>query len=452
MNTKWKKLLGIGTASLLLLAACGDDGTGGNGADGNGTDNGSSIADDEDVELETYGSGDQVLEVWSFTDEINTFVEEYYIPDNPDLDYQIEIVNIPTEEFETKLDPIISTDDAPDVILLEQNFAKKYVESGLLADFAEFDNIMQGSEDTYEYVTGIGTNEDGVFNATAWQAAPGAFFYRESMAEEFLGATSPEEVQEMISDWDGFVETARELNEASNGEKYMIASPGADLRFPYLGTRETGWVVDNELVIDDQVYEMLDTARLMVDEGLTLDVEAEGEEYFAGMNGDEIFGYTLPTWALHFWLKPNAENTAGDWKMVQGPAPYFRGGTWIGMLDNSDMKDAASELITYVGTSEDFLTQWAEDSGDVVSNQTVVESIKDDYSDEFLGGQNHYAAFADMIEGINTDIITEYDQEINSLFLDHALTPYSKGEVEQEEAMDNFKTQVQNSYPDLTVE
>lgn len=104
-----------------------------------------------------------------------------------------------------------------------------------------------------------------------------------------------------------------------------------------------------------------------------------------------------------------------------------------------------------MGTDDDFLTQWATDSGDVVSNQAVVESIKDEYSDEFLGGQNHYAAFADMIDDINTDIITEYDQEINSLFLDHALTPYSKGEVELEEAMDNFKAQVQNSYPDMVI-
>ena len=154
METKWKKLLGIGTASLLLLAACGDDGTGGDGGtDTSGdTDGETSVVDDEDVEVETYGSGDQVLEVWSFTDEINTFVDEYFIPNHPDIDYQIEIVNIPTEEFETKLDPIINTEDAPDVILLEQNFAKKYVESGLLADFAAFDNIMQGSEDTYDYV------------------------------------------------------------------------------------------------------------------------------------------------------------------------------------------------------------------------------------------------------------------------------------------------------------
>lgn len=43
---------------------------------------------------------------------------------NSDLNYQIKIVNILTEEFETKLNPIIGTDSAPDVIMLEQNVTK----------------------------------------------------------------------------------------------------------------------------------------------------------------------------------------------------------------------------------------------------------------------------------------------------------------------------------------
>jgi len=447
MRKHWKKLLGLVIVSIFILAACGGGGNGDSDAEGE-----SAISDDEDVETASYGSGEDVLEVWSFTDEINTFVEEYYTQDNPDLDHTIEIVNIPTEEFETKLDPIINTDDAPDVILLEQNFAKKYVNSGMLADLSQFDNVTEGSEETYDYIKDVGTDEDDVLRALAWQAAPGAFFYRQSMAEEHLGASTPEEMQEMISDWDGFIDTARELKEASNGENYMISSTAADLRFPYLGSREEGWVVDNELVIDDQVYEMLDTARLMVEEDLTLDVEAEGEEYFAGMNNDEIFGYQLPTWALHFWLKPNGENTAGDWRMTKGPSTYFRGGTWIGMLDSSDMKEEASELITYVTTDEGFLTQWAQDSGDVVSHEGVVEDIKGDYSDDFLGGQNHYAEFADMIDDIDAEIITEYDQQINTLFMDYALIPYSKGEVELDQAIEDFTGQVQNSYPDLTVE
>lgn len=439
---KRKWLATLATASAFLLLACGNGET-------------ETEAEDdsmpEDAEVETIGEGDETLEVWSFTDEINTQIEDYFIKDNPDLDYQINLVNIPTAEFEAKLDPIIDTDAAPDVILLEQNFAKKYVESGLMADLSQFENISSGSEDTYDYVKGIGTNEDGMFVANAWQAAPGAFFYRDSLAEEHLGITDPDELQERISDWEGFIEVARDLKESSNGEVYMISGID-DIRFSYLGARDRGWVVNGKLEIDETIYEMMDTALLMNEEGLMLDAPPESEAYFSGMNSDEIFGYSLPTWGLHFWLKPNGEDTAGDWRMTQGPSTYFRGGTWIGMLDSSDMKEEASELITYVTTDRDFLTAWATDTGDVVSNEVVVEEIKGDYSDEYLGGQNHYAQFADMINDIDASIITEYDQSINVMFVDHALTPYSKGEIDRDTAIQNFKDQVADAFPDLDVE
>ena len=116
------------------------------------------------------------------------------------------------------------------------------------------------------------------------------------------------------------------------------------------------------------------------------------------------------------------------------------------------MLTEASDLITYITTNPEFLTDWALDTGDIVSDVNVVEEIKGEYSDEFLGGQNHYAAFADLVGNINGEIITEYDQAINVLFVDHALTPYSKGEVDKETAISNFKAQVQNSFPNIIIE
>lgn len=430
-----KFFVGLSTLGILTLAACGNGGSG---------DTAESTADS--------GSSEGTLEVWSFTDEISTMVNDYYLPQNPDLDYDINIVTIPTDEFETKLDPVLGTDGAPDVILLEQNFAKKYVESGMMADLSQFDSLNENSEVTYDYVKDLGTNEEGTFVANAWQAAPGAFFYRDSIAKEFLGLETPEDVQNAISDWDGFIETARNLKEASNGEVYMISSTD-DIRFSYMGAREQGWVVDGKLVIDEKIYEMMETALLMNEEGLMLDAPPSSEAYFGGMSSDEIFGYSLPTWGLHFWLKPNGgDATAGDWRMVQGPATYFRGGTWIGMTETSHMKEAAADLIEFVTVDDEFLTEWANDTGDVVSNESVVSAIKEGYSDEYLGGQNHYAAFADMIDDIDSTIITEYDQTLNNLFLDHALTPYSKGEVDLDAAIQSFKDAAQNAFPNLVIE
>lgn len=437
MKRRWGILL---TASMVtLLAACGNSSE----ESANGKENG------KDKE--------KTVEIWSFTDEISTMINDYYLPSHPDLDYKINVVTTPTEQFEAKLDPILGSKDAPDVVLMEGNFAKKYVESGMLTDLDQFSSLSENLENTYDYVKEVGTNKEGVQVANAWQAAPGAFFYRDSFAKEYLGIETPEDMQAAISSWDGFYETAKKLDEASDGKIDMISGI-EDLSFPFYSTREKGWVVDNKLEIDNNITKLLEMAKKMNDEGLMLDAPPQSEAYFSGMSNDKVFGYSLPTWGLHFWLKPNAESsdasksTAGDWRMVKGPATYFRGGTWMGVTETSDNKDAAADIVEYLTTDPEFLKQWAEDTGDVVSNKVVVDEIKGDFSEEFLGGQNHYAQFADQIDSIDASIVTEYDQTLNTLFNDSALIPYSKGEIKLDQAIKAFKEAAKNAYPDLEVD
>ncbi|PRY82135.1 ABC transporter substrate-binding protein [Alkalibacterium olivapovliticus] len=459
---KKRILLSLTTLAALALVACGngdtdttDTGDTGDTAADNGdtdTDDGEVLEteDGEEFDAPTTG-GAGVLDVWTFTDEAQTMINDYYLEEFAELDYEINISIVPTEEFETQLDPVFGSDSAPDVIFAEQAFVKKYVESGMLVDLSQYDSLVDGAEDTFDYVRDIGTQEDGTFVMNSWQTTPGAFFYRQDLASEHLGIESPEEMQEAIGDWDGFLDTARELRDATDGSVYMVSGRG-DLSHPYYMSRDQGWVVDNQLIIDDQIYELMETARTMVEEGLMMDADPQGEEYFAGMNADEIMGYSLPTWGMHFWLKPNGDETAGNWRMTTGPTAYFRGGTWIGVTQTSDMQDEAAHLIEYLTTSEDFLTSWAEDTGDVVSNEVVVDAVRGDYEEEFLGGQNHYDAFAEGITTIDGEIITEFDQGIQGAFDDLALTPYSKGEMEMEEALDSFRMEVQSLYPNLQVD
>jgi ABC-type glycerol-3-phosphate transport system substrate-binding protein len=202
----------------------------------------------------------------------------------------------------------------------------------------------------------------------------------------------------------------------------------------------------------------MDISRRFVEEDLTKDTEGQSEAWFAGMNGETDFGYSLPTWGLHYWLKQNATSadgsrtTEGDWRMIQGPSSWFWGGTWIGATDTSEMKEEAAALIQYLTTDPEFLEQWAKDTGDFVSNERVVEAIKSSYQEDFLGGQNHYNEFSEMVQSINAKILTEYDQTIETLFIDHCLTPYSKGETDKESAIQNFKDAVANAYPDLEID
>jgi multiple sugar transport system substrate-binding protein len=403
----------------------------------------------------TAGKKDELV-VWTFTSELSTMINDYYLLAHEDLDYDIKIVEIPSDQFETKLDPILGSKDAPDVIALESAFVKKYVESGMMADLGSL-GLDEDAKDTYQYVKDVGTSKDGVLHALAWQAAPGGFYYRASMAEDLLNITDAETAQDAMSDYNKFYEVAKKVKEQSDDEVYMISSV-QDLAKPFFGQREHGWVEDGQLVIDDSLLELLDISKKFVAEGLTQDTEGQSEAWFGGMNGDRVFGYSLPTWGLHYWLKPNAtaadnsSTTEGDWRMIQGPSSWFWGGTWIGATATSTMQEEAAQLIAYLTTDSEFLKKWAEDTGDFVSNEQVVESIKNDYEEAFLGGQNHYAQFAEMVENINAKILTEYDQTIETLFTDSCLTPYAKGEVDKETAIQNFKDAVINAFPDVQVE
>jgi len=196
----------------------------------------------------------------------------------------------------------------------------------------------------------------------------------------------------------------------------------------------------------------MDYAKNLYVNGLGGGYSDWSEEWSAGLRGDlkdigqnplEVFGVFLPTWGLHYVLKTNAPNTSGDWGMIQGPVPYSWGGTWIAANAKTQNPNAARELIRYLTTDNAFLESWAKNTGDLVSNNEVINKIKNNFKEPFLGGQNHYAAFADMAENVNGKLLQGTDELINNQF-NYILWNYVNGDKTKEEALDYFRKQVAN--------
>ncbi len=454
-----KKIIALLMTLMMMvsLVACG----GNNNAPANDSNEGNEANAEEEgngTETATLGNADadKTLVVWTFTDEIKGMIEDYYLKDNPDLDYNIEVVVVPTENYQTKLDPVLASGkNAPDVFAMEAAFVKKYVESPFTMDISKT-GLDKKAGDTLPYVLDVAKDEDGVLKGLSWQGTPGAFFYRRSLAEKYLGVSEPDEVQALISDFDKFLDAARTIDEKSNGEVHMISGTG-DLVQVFYAAREHAWVEDDTLVIDDKITELFEIAKTLEDEGLTADAEQWSEAWFASMSGNDVFGYLLPTWGLHYVLKTNAENatdgtsTLGDWGMVQGPSPYFWGGTWVGLREGTEMQEAGADLVEYLTLNDEFLTKWATEKGDFLSDQVVVDNVKDDFSEEFLAGQNHYAAFAEMAPNIDASKLQGSDYDIQTL-LGEELEAYSNGEKDLDTAMEDFKAEVQNAFPNIAID
>ncbi len=423
------------------------------------------------------------LRVWSFTNELEGMIEKYYKPAHPNVD--IEYVIYPTDggEYTSKVDNIMAaaaaSDEAPDIFTLEAAFVKKYTNSDWTANLLDLGFTEEDFATCIPAMLQIGQdNATGVQKGLAWQSTPGALMYRASYAEQYLGVKTPEEFQEKVADWDTFMETAEELNEASEGAVKMFCATG-DIWNAYQYNRAQGWVVDGKLVIDDVLYDYLDMLKVAEEDNLYAKGSAWSETWFAGMKSG-VLCYLLPTWGLHYTLKPNCAEGAdssmsddeiaakstetngsfGDWRMVAGPVGYSWGGTWVGanaakVAAADDAKKAAmKEFIRFFTLDEEFLYSYAKDSGDFVSNNTVVDKIvaEGGTPNAFLGGQDHYSIFATAANLANGAIMTDYDETINNLWDAQAVQPYIKGEKDLDTAIADFKAEVAAAFTNITVE
>jgi ABC-type glycerol-3-phosphate transport system substrate-binding protein len=392
------------------------------------------------------------LVVWSFTDEIanmtNNPVWGFKVT-HPDID--VEYSQTPSDQFQAKIDPVLASGQgAPDIIALESAFVRKYVESGLLLDISDIYESKKGS--LLAYPAEVRTYEGKVYGLS-WQAAPGALFYRRSLAKKYFGTDDPKEVQTYFNSFNKFLETAKFLKDQSNGACVVVSALG-DLRNSFLSARTQSWLVNGRVVVDPAMEQYMDICKTLHDNRWEGRVGQWSEGWFAGMRGElkdesgkdvEVFSYFLPTWGLHYVLKTNAPGTSGDWAMVQGPSSYRWGGTWVGAYKGTKNVAAAKEFIRYVATDPTFLEAWAKDTGDLVNNLDVVNKIKDTYSEPFLGGQNHYAEFAEMAKNVNARLLQGSDEAIEAIF-DEAVTAFVNGEKSKAQALSDFRAQAEAQF------
>jgi len=387
------------------------------------------------------------LTVWSFTEELSSMINEYFKPTHQRI--QIQYSQTPSDQFENRLDPVLASGrGAPDIVSLQLSFVRKYVESGYLLDITD---IYEANKNKMlAYPVEVGTYNGRVY-ALSWQGCPGAMFYRRSLARKYLGTDDPVTVQENVSSPSKFLRTAKILVQKSGGK--CVITPGYEEIFnTFLGARSQSWVVNKKIVVDPVMEEFMEISKTLKENHLVAGVGQWSEGWFAGMKGElrdeqggwlEVFSYFMPTWGLHYVLKTNAPSTAGDWAMIQGPAPYYWGGTWIGAWKNTQNPNAAKEFIRYMTTDNGFQEKWAKDTGDFVTNTEVVNKIKANYSEPYLGGQNHYAAFAEIAGKINGKLTLKTDEVINSLFRE-AVNAYIEGEKTKDRALADFKLKAAN--------
>ncbi|MCM1579121.1 MAG: carbohydrate ABC transporter substrate-binding protein, partial [Ruminococcus sp.] len=228
--------------------------------------------DETEAPADNGGSadGDKLTVLCWNTDDINPMIENFCASTGHSADeFNVKSFGCGGGEAAENYDAYLSdaSNDA-DIMFVEADWALKYInddsaETGTkpLSDIG-FSDSDYG--DLYDYTLEIGKSTSGVQKGLSWQAAAGGFCYRTDLAEQYLGVTSPDDMQAMVSDWDKFVDTAAKVQEASGGATALTSTLGGVWQV-FSAARSTPWVKDNQLQLDDNCKKFIDLAKQMYD-------------------------------------------------------------------------------------------------------------------------------------------------------------------------------------------
>lgn len=466
------------TASLLVGCASGDEVPTDASAsvDNSKSDSSEAQKEEEDEKKEEENAGvsadeGKVLNIYCWNDEFQGLFEKYYkkaglIPDGVKVNFII----TPNENnaYQNALDEALlnqesaSADEKIDMFLVEADYALKYVNSDYSLDVKKDVGLTdEDMSQQYQYTKDIVTDSDGVQKGTTWQATPGLFAYRRSIAKDVLGTDDPAAVQEALADWGKFDEVAAKAHEKG----YKMLSGYEDSYRTFSNNMAGPWVDGNKIVVDDNLMKWVDQTKEFTDKGYNNKTALWAPEWQADQGPDgKVFGFFYSTWGINFTLMGNSLATSeddggklevgngsfGDWAVCQGPESYFWGGSWLCATAGSDNLGTVQSIMKTMTCDQATMKKITKDTQDYTNNEAAMNELANsDFQSAFLGGQNHIKLFAEVAPKIDMSNCSPYDQGLNES-LQGAFRDYYDGTVDKDKALENFYASAIEKYPELT--
>jgi len=408
----------------------------------------------------------KVLNIYCWNEEFQSRFNSYYASKLPS-DVKVNWVITPNQggAYQDKLDEALlaqkkaKADDKVDIFLVEADYALKYVDTAYTLDVKKDIGLKDADlAKQYKYTQDIMTDSKGKLKGVSWQACPGGFIYRRSIAKDVIGTDDPDEVGKALSDWDKFDKVAAD----AKAKGYFMLSGYDDAFRVFSDNMKSAWVdKKGKIVIDPQIKRWVKMTKEYTDKGYNNKANLWSAESFAGAGKTgKVFGYFGPAWFIDFCLapatldNPNGSKAAGngsygDWAFCKGPQGFSWGGTWICGAAGSDNIDLIRDIMKTLTCDGVVAEKIAKEAGDFTNNEDAMAKVANSsYQNPFLGGQNHMKFFLASAKSINKSNMSMYDQGMAEV-LQTSMADYFNGKVDENTAWNNFYTSITERYPNL---
>ena len=422
------------------------------------------------TKTETAKTQGKVLNIHCWNTEFQDRFEYFKKSGKLPSDVKVNFVITPNENnaYQNALDAALkkqdtaAADDKVDIFLVEADYALKYVNTDYTLDVTKDIGLTKDDlANQYQYTKDIVTNSKGIQKGVTWQATPGLFAYRRSIAKAVLGTDDPTQVQKALSNWDDFNSVAA----TANTKGFKMLSGYDDSYRTFSNNVSAPWVTkDNEINVDANLMKWVDQTKTFTEKGYNNKTSLWDTNWAKDQGPDgKTFGFFYSTWGINFTLLGNSLATPtkeggkeevgngvyGDYAVCAGPQSYYWGGTWLCAAKGTDNASLIKDIMKVLTCDADTLKKITEDTQDYTNNIPAMKELaKSDFKSDFLGGQNHIALFSEVAPKIDMSNISSYDQGLNEEF-QKAFKDYFDGNVDKDKALTNFYKGAIEKYPNL---
>ena len=431
------------------------------------------------VTLASCGGDKDVFHIYAWNTEFQGFFNKYLTDENKDkandqkvtqevyhLDgKEVKWTIVPSDNgaYQESLDSALEANagakksEKVDLFLAEADYILKYTDSDYTKDVTKIG--VKNFSNIYNYTKEAASSKAGVCKGVSFQCCPAGVIYRRSYAKQVLGSDDPAVVQEAISTWEKFDAVAAQMKEAG----LLMTASYAETYRAFSNNVTKPWVdKDNKLQFDSQITAWMTQAENYAKNGYTLNEGIWDDGCTKEMYKDgKAFCYFGPAWYYNFCMgnaQDKEKGCFGDWALVEGPAKYFWGGTWMLAAEGGDDDALVAKTMDAFINNEDICTNLVKVDGQFSNNQKVNKKVSDEYDanksgNAFLGGQNDTKVYLELAKGIKFQNITIYDQYCNeglqTEFVQFLKTP---DKVTKDKALSNFREYIKTKCPTVVVE
>ena len=329
-------------------------------------------------------------------------------------------------------------DNKADLIISNSGMIKAFTDNtDLSMDLNDLMITSEDKENAFDYTWQLACDTEEKTRAVTLFSNPGVFVYNSEIVSEYLGITSPDKMQEAVSDWEKFRNTASALAEASDG-KTALADSTEGIWQAYCTDRNTPSVE----YIEEDIFTYITPITSEFNEYFCRDLTALWETGGVShtskntsqwiSNGAEgaTAGYFLSFEEADKVLDSISDKSVTDqqnkWEVCSGPASFYNDDVMLIVCTGTDNTEECREIIRSVLSDNENAYKLAENSKRFVNNKTAMKKVLSEHNTESLisskaikNKENAFRCYYSNAERIHLNYkFSAYDTSYNKIFLD----------------------------------